>query len=145
MKRFKFRLERVLEYRLTVKQERLRDLITARQDLEAAQDELSRLHQEQLLQRVKDGQTYLVPELVAVAAYDARLRKEIEAQHEVVAKAQKVFDQRSAEYVTASQEAEALVKLKERKHHEYNEVLAKEDERSLDELAVTRYKRTPAE
>jgi flagellar FliJ protein len=137
MKKFKFRLERVLEYRERIKTDRRNELMQARQALSEAVQKLQRLEAEALANAVRDG-TRPVQEFVLHADYGRRLRSEIALQRERIIEAEKVVDAAQARYVEASRDARALDMLKEKKRAEHSEQLIVHEINVLDELTIQR-------
>jgi flagellar export protein FliJ len=76
--------------------------------------------------------------LVLVGAYSLRLKEAIEEQRLRVAAAEKAAEEARERYIEASKEAQALEKLKEKRHQEYVEETLKEEGNQLDEFAVLR-------
>lgn len=138
MKKFKFRLERVRQYRDLVKQEKLRELLICHHKLEEDRARLMYLKEEQLRGEVNEGAVISVSEIELWGNYGERLREEIERQHEEIKDSERRVVEARAAYIEASKDAEALEKLKKKKHEQFNELVQKEDEKFLDELAVQR-------
>jgi flagellar FliJ protein len=138
MKKFKFRLEKILHYRDGIKQERLRELQLANQQLRAAEEKLEELRDAFLKNDMPDGNILSVEEVYIRSAYGERLKSEIERQLVLIEQCQAVVEQARAIYIEASREVEVLVKLKERKQEAFNVFVAKQEEIFLDELVTQR-------
>ena len=138
MKKFKFRLEKILQYRESLKLDRLRVLQAANQKLREAELHLAYLEDEFNKNGVSEGQTFLVEEVYIRSAYSQRLNQEIIRQHTTIEECQADVEQARTIYIEASREFEVLVKLKEKKHEVYNEFVAKQEEIFLDELVIQR-------
>lgn len=136
MKKFKFRLERVLEYREVVKRERLRELMLGHLKLREEQDRLEGLEQAQLGNKLEEGATFSEKEVYLNGLFATRMKEQIIEQRDLLVKTEEELDRRRAVYIEASKEAEALLTLKKRKLEEYSQYVNKEDEKTLDELAV---------
>ena len=136
MKKFKFRLERVLEHRQVIKNEKKRLLRLANLKLQEDQDHLAHLETEARQSRLQAEGEMPVGQLLLAGYYLGRLKAEIEKQREVIAKSQELVNQATAAYIEAAKEAEAMVRLKNKKVAEYKDYVAKEDGKFLDELAV---------
>lgn len=135
MKRFKFRLERILHYRNIVRDEKRRVLALAVERLRVEREQLVRLEQEFAANTI-EGLVLREQELAMRAMYAARLREEIARQRERIATAEEEVLKARAEYIEASKEAKALTTLRERKLTEYKEEIEKEDGKFLDELMI---------
>lgn len=134
MKKFRFRLQRVLEYRKLIKQEKLRVLLVCNMELSQARGTL-----EQLLQAERDNviesQRPVDSGVVHLSGlFAVRLKEEIDSQRVRVLECEQAVEKALAEYVEAAQEAEAIVKLKEKRLTEYREYMDKEDMKFIDEI-----------
>ncbi len=145
MKKFRFRLERVLQYRLVVKKEKHRDLIREQMRLQEHLTQLRSLEIELQNTGVADGSVMLARDVMAIGEYAARLRSDITQTQDEIAEAQKRVEKAAEIYREAAKEAEALEKLKSRKSAEFQAYVLKEEEKFLDELAVMRFEVKPAE
>jgi flagellar FliJ protein len=138
MKRFNFRLQRVLDIRERFRDEMRQELVQKNFERDQEQRTLEDLDHEFLRSKVADGGTYSAGELVLVGAYSLRLKEAIEEQRLRVAAAEKAAEEARERYIEASKEAQALEKLKEKRHQEYVEETLKEEGNQLDEFAVLR-------
>jgi flagellar FliJ protein len=138
MKKFKFRLEKILQYRDSLKQERLRELQLANEKLRAAEVRLEELKTEFENNHYSDGQILQVEEVYIRSAYSERLKQEISRQHTHIDECKADVEQARNIYIEASREAEVLVKLKDKKQEAFNEYVAKQEEIFLDELVTQR-------
>jgi flagellar FliJ protein len=138
MKKFKFRLEKILQYRDSLKQERLRELQLANEKLRTAEVRLEELKTEFENNHYSDGQILQVEEVYIRSAYSERLKQEISRQHTHIDECKADVEQARNIYIEASREAEVLVKLKDKKQEAFNEYVAKQEEIFLDELVTQR-------
>lgn len=138
MKKFKYRLERVLLHRQAIKREKLRELMLRNHTLQKDQERLAELERNQLKHRLGDDQVLDAYELMMIGAYADKLREDIATQHETIRSSEKAVEEAKAEYVEASKDAEALEKLKDKKLEQYTEIVRKHEEQFLDELTVLR-------
>jgi flagellar FliJ protein len=149
MKRFKFRLEKLLEYRRNIKEDRKRELLLKNHQLREAEDKLA------ALERARDetragGRGVMGAELFLLTdAYRTRIMAEIEQQRIVIEDCRKAAQEAQAKYVEAAREEKALSLLREKRLREYQEYVQKEDEKFLDELSTqkgnTLYEEEPYE
>lgn len=138
MKKFKFRLQKVLEHRDRIRDERRRELrARMAEHAEAVQK----------LQSLRDAQANLgftaegpcdVGTLTLLSAYGERLKVEIVRQIEVIAEAEVKVEEARELYVAASTDAKALEMLREKRLVEYNETVLKHDADQIDELTTQR-------
>ena len=138
MKKFKFRLERVLQYRLIVKDEKRREFTTRLMALREAQGHLEMLDAAWLQSQLETEQILQVEFVVMRGLYSARLKAEIEKQKSLIAELEKVVETAKQEYIEASKEVEVLEKLKKKKQEEYGHEMDLQEGRDLDELSVQR-------
>lgn len=138
MKRFNFRLQRVLEIRERFRDEMRQELVQRNFERDRERNILADLDQEFLRSKVKEGGTYSAGEMVLVGDYSARLQEQIEQQRARVLAAQEAAERARERYIEASKESQALEKLKEKRQQEYVEQTLKEEGAQLDEFAVMR-------
>lgn len=142
MKKFRYRLERVLQYREILKAEKKRLLGIARQELASAEQRLAELEQELLIDRIGERKELTVDELRLFQAYADRLRAEIQGQLAQIEQCKEKVAAALAEYIESTKEAESLIRHKTKKRAEYDEYLEKEQQKFLDELTTQRIGRT---
>jgi len=138
VKKFRFRLERVLQYRQMVKDERIKALLEKNAELHEANKKLEELQAAVLMNKVAENATLAAHEIELVAQYSQRLREQIEHQNKTVAEAENAVLEARDNYISASKDSESLEKLKNRKHDEYEDYLLKEEGKFLDELSTQR-------
>lgn len=156
MKRFKFRLQKVLDYRSRICEEKRQELGRKNFERDQAIEHLENLRSSLRELRYVEGGTESAPasipgvasgpvvsvhQFIMVGNYATRLEKEIERQMVVVEEASEAAEQARQRYVEASKDVKALDTLKEKKLSDYNEERLKHDEQSLDEMTVQRFKR----
>jgi len=138
MKRFQFRLDRVLQYRKLVKDEKTRELIQRRNKLYEESQRLKDLEAAALLNRLDEGVRLTAEQVQLVGMYAARLKEEIGEQEVRVEESQEQVAEAHKEYVEAAKEEASLATLRKRKEQEYQDYLAKEEGKSLDEFSIQR-------
>lgn len=138
MKRFRFRLQRLLDIRDQIRDEARQEL--ARRNLELAQQEsiLRGLQEELGGLRVKQDGIFTAGELQLAGVYAVRVQQMIEQQLLMVAQAAKSVAEARERYVQANKDARALELLQDKKREEYREEVLKEEVRQLDEVATQR-------
>jgi flagellar biosynthesis chaperone FliJ len=159
MKQFKFRLQRVLEYRDRICDECRQELGRLTSERDQAVQRLEDLrHQANSLTLMGGGTDPATPsgasvggtpfpvmsvnDVILVGDYGVRLKAEIEKQEEVVREATEAVDKAREVYIEASKEVKALDSLRQKRKVDYDEAKLKDDEKNLDELTVQRFKRT---
>lgn len=138
MRRFSFRLQRVLDIREQIRDELRQELVRKNHERDDELQVLARLEQESLQIKIEEGGTYSASELVMFGAYSVRLKQLMEQQQQRVAAAIKQVEEAKERYIEASKEAKALEMLRQKRREEYTEQQLKEDGRQLDELAIQR-------
>ena len=138
MKRFKFRLERVLQYRKLLKDERTRELMEERSKLFEESERLKELEVAALMNRIEENARMTAEQVQMLGLYGQRLKQQIAQQQLQVEKQQEAVATARNAYVEAAKDEESLVTLKDRRLEEYKEYLEKEDGKFLDELSVQR-------
>ena len=139
MKKFRFRLERVLQYRELVKRDRKRELAAKTMQLQTEQERLNELGLAWEANGIPSGP---IPAemLQLVERYSMWLKAAIEKQQKTVAEAKQAVEEARNAYIEAAKESEALKTLKTKKREEYLEYYYKEEGKFLDEISVQRAK-----
>ena len=142
MKRFKFQLESVLDY----KQQALDALMTELSEAqaraaaqEAARDaaaERLAAYDAEFAEKRAEGFTNL--EAVEYEAGQRVLEQRLQREQTLLEQRQRELEAKRQEVVEARQETHAIEKLKEIRRGEYDYAAAKEDEKALDDLTAAR-------
>jgi flagellar FliJ protein len=138
MKKFKFRLEKVLEFRESVTRECKGQLLAANQALTEAESTLKRLISNWDSAHVPQSSILESGEYLLRAAYTARMQREIELQRVTVEEKQTLQAEAMARFVQASQEEKALIRLKDRRRAEFELALQRHEDQTMDELSTQR-------
>lgn len=138
MKRFKFRLQTVLEYRERIRDDRKADLIQANQLLQEGEDDLQRLLTLERENLVSDQQVMEASVLLLQGQIADGLRVRIEGQRTQIEELRKSAEAALEAYQEANKEVRAVEILKERKLQEFNEMVQKHDFELIDEQAIQR-------
>ncbi|MCO6432421.1 MAG: flagellar export protein FliJ [Deltaproteobacteria bacterium] len=138
MKKFKFRLEKVLQHRDAIKEEKRGELAKVNAILREQERHLESLSEALLNNSVQESGVVDSSHFLAAGAYSARLRDEIAAQKETIAKTEELVAAARVQYVEAAKDAKALETLKRKRREQYLEYIAKEEEKELDELVIQR-------
>ncbi len=140
MKRFRFRLEKVLEHRKRIKEERKKVLLEKNLRVRELEDEIERIDRELAKDHGESGtQAANTKEMQQlVARYRSRLRAELVELELNLIQAKEEQEAALELYKEAAKDEEALVKLRERKESEHLEHFLKEEEKFLDEVNVQR-------
>ena len=138
MKRFRFRLQRILDIRDQIRDEARQELGRRNAELAHQQSVLAGLEDELTrLQPGKDG-TLTAGELMLMGAYALRVQQLIEQQLVRIEEARREVVVAQEKYIQANKDAKALEMLKDKKRSEYDQEMLKEEINQLDEVAVQR-------
>lgn len=136
MKKFKFRLQRVLDYRKLVKDERLRDLLDANYRVEHEKHHLEQLESAQSKNEIEHGKAIDSAFVFLRGVYGLWLKDSIAEQQIEVKSAEEQAEKALSAYIESAKDMKALELLKDRKLNEYRQYLDSEDIKNLDEISV---------
>ena len=135
MKRFKFRLQRILDVRIQIRDEARQELVRRNTERDHQIYVLAQLQDEFMQLGLTEGGTYSASDLTRLGAYAERLTVAIDQQKLVVAEAIKTAELAHESYISASREAKVIELLKDKKLQEYRAEQLREEGALLDELA----------
>lgn len=135
MKRFKFRLQRILDVRIQIRDEARQELVRRNTERDHQIYVLAQLQDEFMQLGLTEGGTYSATDLSRLGAYAERLTVAIDQQKLVVAEAIKAAELAHESYISASREAKVIELLKDKKLQEYRAEQLREEGAFLDELA----------
>ncbi|MGE5343616.1 MAG: flagellar export protein FliJ [Candidatus Omnitrophota bacterium] len=142
MKRFKFKLENVLNYRVTLEglaknayQEALRVLNIEKEALHKLQTVKQALTQSYNIQA---GAVVSPETLTLLSRYAVQLSHLIEKQTQVVADKQAIATEKFQEWNRKRMDVKVIERLKEKKWHEYLSEMDKEDQKFQDEIFIAK-------
>lgn len=138
MKKFVFRLEKVLHFRRLVKDEKKRELSKRLALLHDGQMKLEALEAAQLANILESEQLLHAEYIIMRGLYAVRLKAEIASQKQLISELEAAADEARAEYIEASKEVEVLEKLKARKKEEYIHEMDLQEGKMLDEFGIQR-------
>lgn len=141
MKRFKFRLQRILDLRIRIRDEARQELVRCNSERDHQIYVLAQLQDEFMQLGLAEGGTYSASDITRLGAYAERLSAAIDQQRQVVAEAIKVAEVSHASYIAASREAKVMELLKDKKLQEYRADELREETILLDEVASLRNSR----
>jgi flagellar FliJ protein len=136
MKKFKFSLEPVLDVRRRVEEEKQQSLSQRQRELQAAQDELARLHAEfkgfsNVLR--DDHQSLSSEELRSHYAHLEYLDRCITMQHAFISQCRGAVERARVNLVEASKERKVVDKLKDKRFEEHRALEAAIEQKELDD------------
>ena len=140
MKKFRFRLERVLDYRHILKKECERELAVKNNELAEAEELLEQILQEQDSCQAREDVVSMA-ELALNTYYQERLQEMLIQQRVLVLEATDAVEQARDAYLERALEAEVLDKFKERKREQFEEERKRHERRELDNSVIVRHRR----
>lgn len=142
MKRFRFQLESVLDYKQQTLDSLMSELSEAQARAaaqEAARDEAAErlaAYDAEFAEKRAAGFTNL--EAVEYEGGQRVLEQRLQREQKLLEQRQKELEAKRQQVVEARQETHAIEKLKEIRRNEYDYAAAKEDEKALDDLTAAR-------
>jgi flagellar FliJ protein len=142
MRRYKFKLQRVLDFKETKEWLAQESLAEATREHISAQDALAEMeeHKAKLLSDIGEAEDGSVDlrQLELCLDYLDFLLERIENKTEEVAGLAEVVEERRAELIEASREKETIVKVKERDFGKYVTLMRALEQKLIDDLATTK-------
>lgn len=146
MKKFKFRLENVLELRTKTLEDRQLEMAAIQVRLNDANNKLDSLEQSRL-QAKRDLENILGAgeniEFIRVKNYQdyiAKLDDDISIQHKVIADIENELELKQEEVREALKAKKMLEKLKEKEYKAFLKDFEQREAKELDDIALTRYR-----
>ena len=139
MKKFDFKLDRILSYRELIQDEKKKNLILKNQILFQEEERLKMLEEALKNNTLIELGEINIDILILTKDYSVYLSEEIDRQRQVIEKAKENVEIAKQEYLEASKDAKALQILKEKQETEYKKNLLKEEEKELDSMATERF------
>jgi flagellar FliJ protein len=139
-KKFKFRLQKVLELREEERENRKKELMLKNKAVNEVTEKLEGLKGKLLGSSRKTGEIK-AQDLQLIAQYEARLKQEIEATTQALELLEIEAEKAKERYLDAVKDHEALKVLKTRRQAEYQLTIDRAEAKELDELAVQRFEK----
>ena len=142
MKKFKFRLEKVLQFRETVKSDKKRELSIRLAVLNEEEKRLEELFIAQANNNIPQDAVLSANEFFLRGQYATRLKEEIIKQRLVIIEEEKKVEEARLAYIEASKDVKTLAMLKDKRHEQYEVMLKQEENKVMDEVSTQRAGRT---
>lgn len=136
MAKFKFRLEKVKQYRELIKKEAERDLRDKRQQADQAEETLQLLGQEKNRIKVDTDEILTAGELQVLASYEEFLLELLKNQKQVVVDTQEAVERARDIFINKAKDERALSLLKDKKYEEYLEEEGRREKKMMSEVAI---------
>ena len=140
MKRFNFRLQRVLDYRETLKKEKERELAVKNHELSTAEQSVQRILEEQNSSDGLAPGVKTMAEVGLVGDYLRGLQRALENQRERVKEAQVAVEAARDAYIEKATDVKTLDTVKSKRHEEFLEDRARREKRTTDDIVVQRFR-----
>jgi flagellar FliJ protein len=146
MKKFRFRLQKVMEYKEEIEKQRKLDLSKAKQRLYDEEEKLKRLQYQDSAYRKQiqeKGKAERIDprEMDLYYQYLKALHVQMKHQNGCIIEAKEVMEEKRKILLEATKERKILEKLKEKKHVEYNSDTARRERFVLDDVTSTAFAR----
>lgn len=144
MKKFRFRLQKVMEFKEDIEKQRMLVLGEAKKRVQIEEEKLRNLqHQDQECRnRVseKESENQINPvEMNLYYQYLKGLEDRMELQGDLILKAEEEAEKKRQALLAVTKERKILEKLKEKRLADYTSELLKKEQFLLDDLASTNY------
>lgn len=140
MRRFRFALQRLLQYRMTLEEQAIQAFGQAQLHLRLEQERLNELKaiRGSLLANSSRTRRLSVPLLQVEQTYLQRLEECIEGQQQRVRIAEEELEARRRELVEAQRQRKVLERLREKHYETWKLENLREEQKLIDEIAVMR-------
>lgn len=143
MRRFRFRLQSVLEYAEQVEEQRRLELAALQEKRRVAAQRLAALVISRAAVRreliASPGKVLEIDKVEMVRAHLERLAEEIAQQREEIARLDHEHSAKTAEVIEAMRRRKILQKLREREEREHYLTLSRMEEKMLEDLVTPRH------
>jgi flagellar FliJ protein len=135
-KRFKFRLEKVLEFRESEKEERAKILAKEQLELRMREEKRDEIIDIQNNLKIPESVEMTMAELDLTGKYQELLREALIEQRLLVIEAQNAVEQARDAYLEKAIETEMLVTLKDRRFEEHKDEVRRDERKMLSEFVT---------
>jgi flagellar FliJ protein len=142
MKKFRYRLEKVLDFREGEKKERERELAQKNSELRDAEQRLDQIIKAQDSATLPIAVELSMSEVMLQRDFQQGLRVLLEEQRQLIQEAAKAVEDARNAYLERAVAAETLVSHKERRFQEFREERRRSERRASDNLTLIRTKRS---
>lgn len=144
MKKFNFRLQKVLEYKEHIEKKRQQELAIIQTRIDQAKQVLTDLNQEQNNYQTNCAESVIKgttrENILMIEKYLQALKTKIKFQEGVLKQQLMFFKQKQQQLRAISNEKQSLEKYKEQKKEEHEKNLMAIEQDFLDEIALRKYK-----
>jgi flagellar protein FliJ len=140
MKRFKFRLERVLDYKEVEKDERSRELAVRNRELREREERLDEIVDAHEKVVCPTNEVITMAELNLMGQYQEALRQALIQQRLLILEAADAVEAARDAYIEKSIEVETYETLKAKKREVFKDELKRKERKDLDEITVQRHR-----
>jgi len=145
MKKFQFRLDRVMEYKKKVEEEKKKELFTARENLRLAIENLKKLMKERkdIMDTLKNFQRddIKINHVLLYLNYLYALNEKIKLKKIEVSQKEREVAEKEKELIEARKEVKVLENLREKRYQDYLQEVKRKEQFMEDEFAKFTYLR----
>lgn len=144
MKRFRFKLENVMKYRITLEELAKNNYREAMQNVNLEKQRLAELEQnrDNLMtaynDQIKPGAVIHHDNINLIARYTYQLAFLIDTQHNNIAQKEEIAREKFREWNEKRKDVKVMERLKEKKWNEYLKEIDKEDQQFQDEIFLAK-------
>jgi len=136
MAKFKFRLEKVKQYRELIKKQAERELLDKRMVADQAEETMHLLTEEKNRNKVDNDDILTAGDLQVLASYEEFLLQLMKNQKQVVENTAIAMEQAREVFIDKAKDERALSLLKDRKYEEYREEQTRKQKKEFSEIAI---------
>lgn len=136
MAKFKFRLEKVKQYRELIKKQAERELLDKRMAADQAEETMHLLTEEKNRNKVDNDDILTAGDLQVLASYEEFLLKIMKNQKQVVEDTAIAMEAAREIFIDKAKDERALSLLKDRKYEEYREEQTRKQKKEFSEIAI---------
>jgi len=141
VKKFKFRMQKVLEYKDQLKKEGGRELARKHYALSEAEDALEQAQAQYEALGGDQSEIGTMAELALTQAYKEIKKLEITTRTGQMQDAEQAVDTAKEQYVELRKDARAMTLLREKKQEQHREDVKRDGRKELNDLALQRFSR----
>ncbi|GAB4337327.1 MAG: flagellar export protein FliJ [Calditrichia bacterium] len=138
MKKYRFRLQKVLDVKEVLVKQSQRDLAAAQEEKRQAEEELKRSEQavKQFARKLEEESFATVAELQQKYDYFYQMLENLDAQKDVVLQMDQKVEKVRQKLIQNQRNRKVLAALKEKSYQDYLEKVKLEEQIALDEMAI---------
>lgn len=141
MERFDFKLQKVLDYRISIEDEKKEEYVEAQKNVLKEENLLTYFQNQKRKAMESVSELKTCPELQAYSRYNEFMDKKILSQKDAIIRAKTIFEEKKEELLKSISDRKVLEKLKERAKEEYDFESLRKEQKFIDDLSIMSYLR----